>query len=196
MTTFVEFVKAADESQIDSLYSKAHIAVEIVRMYQPELLADISTIANLSSGAYGVYNSGDNKKMLPPEKEKQLVYYGPVRRHNLDMIPKKTLMQYYPDLRPEQIQDSDTIHVNVHRIMQESDSDLEAILEIASTIVHECTHEKEREATGQTSEVGPVRAEQAFMAWARQNMNILTRRFPEIQGDVVGRKGQLPAGKV
>jgi len=196
MLTFVEFAKAADESQIDSLYTKAHTAVEIVRMYQPELLADIATIANLSSGAYGVYNSGENKKMLPPDKEKQLVYYGAVRRHNLDMIPKKTLMQYYPDLHPEQIQDSDTIHVNVHRIMQESDSDLEAILEIASTIVHECTHEKEREATGQTSEVGPVRAEQAFMAWARQNMNALTRRFPQLQGDVVGRKGQLPAGRV
>jgi|SRR6516225_6900328 hypothetical protein len=196
MITFVEFTKAADESQIDTLYSKAHIAVEIVRMYQPELLADISTIANLASGAYGVYNSGDNRKVLPPEMEKQLVYYGPVGRHNLDMIPKKTLMQYYPYLHPQQIQDSDTIHVNVRRIMQESDNDLDAILEIASTIVHECTHEKEREATGQTSEAGPVRAEEAFMGWAKQNMNNLLQRFPQLRGDVVGRKGQLPAGKV
>lgn len=196
MQTFGEFVKAADESQLDSLYSKAHIAVEIVRMYQPELLADISTIANLASGAYGVYNSGENRKVLPPEMEKQLIYYGPVKRHNLDMIPRKTLMQYYPHLHPQQIQDSDTIHVNVRRIMQESDSDLEAILEIASTIVHECTHSHELEDTGQTSEAGPVRAEQAFMSWARQNMNQLTQRFPQLQGDVVGRKGQLPAGKV
>jgi hypothetical protein len=196
MLRFEQFVRAADESQIDSLYSKAHTAVEIVRLYQPDLLTDISTIANLASGAYGVYNSGDNRKVLPPEMEKQLVYYGPVRRHNLDLIPKKTLLQYYPNLRPEQIKDSDTIHVNVRRIMQEAGSDMAAILEIASTIVHEATHQREREATGQTSEAGPVKAEQAFYSWARQNMRTLMSRFPQLQGDVVGARGQLPAGKV
>ena len=58
-----QFLHPLDEKQIDILYNKAHIAVELVRMYNPNLLNNISTIANLVSGAYGIYNSGENRKI-------------------------------------------------------------------------------------------------------------------------------------
>lgn len=195
MTTWKEFVHKADERQIDQLYSKAHIAVEIVNMYNPRILDNIAVIANLTSGAYGVYNSGENQKVLPKDLEANLVYYGRVNRKNLDNIPKKTLSQYYPQAA-NQIREADTIHVNVRRIMQESGSDFDTVVEIASTIIHESVHEMEREQTGTTSEVGPVNAERAFKQWVTGNIQSLMSRFPELQGDVVGPKGTLPPGRV
>ena len=151
MLTWIEFVHKADERQIDQLYSKAHIAVEIVNLYNPRILDNISVIANLASGAYGVYKSGENQKILPKNLEANLIYYGRVDRKNLNNIPKKTLVQYYPQVANE-IREADTVHVNVRRIMQESGSDFEAIMEIASTVIHEATHEIERETMGTTSE--------------------------------------------
>lgn len=196
MRTWKEFLEVTDERQLDQLYSKAHIATQIVGMYSPRILDNISVIANLASGAYGVYNSGENQKILPKDVETNLIYYGRVNKRTLDNIPKKTLMQYYPNIPQTAIRESDTIHVNVRRIMQEKGSDFEAIMEIAATIIHEATHEMERETTGTTSEVGPVAAEHKFMQWAIQNKNMLMSRFQELQGDVVGPAGSLPPGRV
>lgn len=196
MKTWLEFLNKVNENEIDQLYSKAHVAVQIVNYYNPKILDNISVIGNLGSGAYGVYNSGENKKYIPPQLEKSLVYYGRVNRRNLDMIPKKTIQQYYPQVDLNQIKPGDTIRVNIQRIIREAGSDFEAIMEIASTIIHEATHEIERETTGTTSEVGPVKAEQAFKAWAMPKQAQLMRAFPELQGDVVGPKGVMPTGRV
>jgi hypothetical protein len=196
MLNWREFVEAADERQIDQLYSKAHIATQIVNLYNPHILDNISVIANLASGAYGVYSSGENRKVLPKDLEANLVYYGKVNRHNLDMIPKKTIHQYYPQVPENTIRQSDTIHVNVRRIMQEMGNDFDAIIEIASTIIHEATHEMERETTGTTSEAGPVAAERKFKSWVEGNRNMLLQKFPDLQGDVIGPPGFLPPGRV
>lgn len=128
-----------DSSQIESIYNKAHIAVELVKMYRPELFNQIAVVANLASGAYGIYNSGEDNE----EK-------------------------------------GDTVHVNVRRIMNEKRTDVEAILEIASTIVHEATHDDEYAAKGQSDEMGPKKAEDQFLAWARQNWQVIIQKFPEI----------------
>jgi len=183
MKTWWEFVqsqKNIDEKQIDALYDKAHIAVELVRWYKPELLENIASIANLASGAYGVYNSGENRKLLPKPIEQRMLYYGKVNRHNLDMIPKSTLRKYFPDVPEDQIQDSDTIHINIRRIVNEFQGDLERVLEIAATIVHETTHEIERETQGWTSEAGPQAAEKEFMNWAKNNMKQIMAKYPEL----------------
>lgn len=190
MRTWKEFVE-----QIDQLYSKAHIAVEIVKLYNPHLLENIAVISNLANGAYGVYNSGENQKIIPKNVESYLIYYGKVNRRNLDLIPKRTITQYFPNIA-NQVKESDTIHVNVRRIMQESGSDFEAIIEIASTIIHEATHEIERETTGTTSEQGPVAAEHKFMSWVEGSKSMLMSKFPELSGDVVGPKGSVPPGRV
>lgn len=131
--------KNIDYSQIESIYNKAHIAVELVRMYQPELLGQVAIIANLASGAYGVYNSGEDND-----------------------------------------QRGDTVHVNVRRIMNEKKTDVEAILEIAATIVHEATHDNEYATTGKSNETGPEQAEKAFLTWVQQNWSNISRQFPEI----------------
>jgi hypothetical protein len=174
-----------DEAEIDRLYDKAHISVELVREYKPELLNNISTIANLASGAYGLYNSGENKKVLPTNA-KFIFDQKHIDPNTIDLLPKSVIKQQFPEIDEKRIKESDTVHVNINRIVKESKTDLDAVLQIASTIVHECTHEIEREETGQTSEVGPQRAEREFMNWAKQNMKRIQDKYPELKGQEDG----------
>jgi len=163
-----------DERQIDMFYDKAHIAVELVNEYDPDLLSRVSTIANLASGAYGLYNSGEANKELPPDVKRWLIYRG-VKEDQIGRVPQLILKKWGVD--PKQIEIGDTIHVNVRRILSQSKNDIDAVLQIGSTIVHEATHEKEREFTGTSSETGPKIAEQKFMQWASQNMRRITGKF-------------------
>lgn len=172
MGSFKEFLQGQniDESQIDSVYNKAHIAVELARTYdrmadKRDLLNNISVIANLASGAYGVYNSGENRKIIPPQLQQALIYYGRVTPQNLHNIPRSTIKKYYPQIKDDQIKNTDTIHVNIKRILSELPKDEDRIMEISSTILHEATHEWERENYGSTSEAGPLKTEAAFKAW-------------------------------
>ena len=126
-----------DYGEIESIYDKARVAVQIVKLYNPKLIENISTIANLASGAYGLHDADEKRR--------------------------------------------DTIHVNVRRILNQSRSDHDAIFQIASTIIHEATHEMEREAKGSGSEPGPQAEEQKFKQWAEQNMEKLHEMFPELQ---------------
>jgi hypothetical protein len=177
---FKQFMDQIDASQIERVYDKARISVELVRMYNPMFLENISTIANLASGAYGLYNSGENKKMLPPDYEQRLIYWGKITKDQIGNIPTKILKQYFPDLEENNIKSSDTIRVNVQRILSQSKTDLEAVLQIASTIVHEATHRIERETKGQTFETGPKGEEHKFMAWASQNIQKILQKYPEL----------------
>ena len=181
MFNFKEWAQKVDERQIDTVYDKAHIAVEIAQEYakekQPDLLANITTIANLASGAYGLYNTSDNTKKLPPNIERLLIYHG-IKKQDIPMLPYIILQKWGID--PRQIQIGSTIHVNVRRILNQSQNDLDAVLQIASTILHESTHVKERETTGQSTEIGPSRVEQDFMMWAKQNMQKITNAYPEL----------------
>ena len=157
----------------------------MVREYKPELLNNVSTIANLASGAYGLYNSGENKKVLPTNA-KFIFDQKHIDPKTIDLLPKSVIKQQFPEIDEKQIKESDTIHVNISRIVKESKTDLDAVLQIASTIVHECTHEMEREETGQTSEVGPQRAEREFMNWAKQNIKRIQDKHPELKGQEDG----------
>jgi hypothetical protein len=112
--------------------------VDLVKLYQPNLLEKISVIANLASGAYGIYNSGENAET------------------------------------------GDTIHINVRRIMQEKETELEVILEIASTIIHESSHEVEMALKGTSDETYPKQAEDAFINWVKQNWQLIIQRLPEL----------------
>lgn len=184
MKNFKEWMKQVDERQIDAIYQKANKAVELVRMYDPKLLENISTIADLPSGAYGLYNSGENKKVLPQNTERSLLYWGKIQRQNLNTIPEKVILQYYPQLKPQDITPSDTIRVNVHRIMREFQSDFDRIIQIASTIVHEATHEIERETTGKTSETTAYAAERKFMSWVQANLKTIMAKFPDVSNQL------------
>lgn len=177
-----------DESQIDRIYDKAKIAVDLVRTYGKEtnkkLLNNISTIANLASGAYGLYNSKFNKKILSKTAEQKIRFkFGDdiFNNNKLNNIPEIVIKKYLPDVREDEVIPSDTIFVNVSRIIRESKTNWDAIIQIASTIVHESTHEKEREEKGNTSEVLPEAEEKLFLAWFMRNKDKITRKYPGIK---------------
>lgn len=63
------------------------------------------------------------------------------------------------------------IRVNVNKIIEKfRGDDKKIILEIASTIIHECVHKAERRNSGGTSEGGAKEAEQRFLKWANQKI--------------------------
>ena len=173
-----------DSSKIDVLYEKAKISVQIVQLYDKmtnqKLLTNISTIAPLSSGVYGMYMSSENHKVIGKEvldKMKLLFPKDIMLDKKLQTLPNAVLKQHLPDLDEKQIIPSDTIHVNIQKILKQLGDTPQAILEIASTIIHEATHELELQTTGKTSEVGPVAAERKFIDWSKSNWNLLSKKF-------------------
>jgi hypothetical protein len=174
-----------DDSQINRVYDKAKIAVDIVRMYSKEtnkkILNNISTIANLASGAYGLYNSKYNKKVISQNAAQKIRFkFGSdiFTSNKINNIPEVVMKRYIPDLRDEEVTPSDVIFVNVSRIIKEFGDSIDAVFQIASTIIHESTHEKEREETGQTSEVKPQQEEKLFQAWFVKNKNRILMKHP------------------
>lgn len=182
-TSFKEWMNQRQEPdfhEVEQVYGKAHIAVQIVQMYDPDLLKNISTIANLSSGAYGLYNSGEVQKELPPDIQQKLIFTGKVDKNNISKIPNIVLKRYFPELDENKIKEADTIRVNVRRILSQVKSQMEAIIQIASTIVHEATHAREMQIKGYTNEGGPEAAEKDFQKWVSGNIKQVMRKFPEL----------------
>jgi hypothetical protein len=179
-----------DESEIDRLYDKSRISVELVKMYKPELLYNVSTIANLTgpmeTRAYGLYNSGENQDLLDPQEQQRLIWRsgGKVTKKQLENMKPDILKQYYPDLDERKVNPGDTIHINIHKILKDPivKSDYDAVIQIASTIVHECTHDKEFRERNQTSEFGPEKEQTFFRQWVNQ---------PYVQKHIEQRLGQF-----
>lgn len=182
------------ESRIDQIYDKAKYAIKIVQMYvkakspnDPErnLLKNISTVAPLNSGVYGLYNSAENKAVIGPAAASKIRFkFGNdvVRQqNNLQKLPATVISQYLPDVDARHITPSDVIHVNVQKIVRELGDTIEAVLEIASTIVHEATHEMEYRQDGKTGEGGPKAAEARFMLWAKANINSIISSIPQLK---------------
>lgn len=174
-------------SQIDALYNKAKYAVKLVQLYSKStnkgLLKNISTIAPLSSGVYGLYNSGENKKVIGPSAANKIKFkFGDdqMKTNDLHRLPNKVIKQYVPDVDERQLRPSDVIHVNVRKIVAEFGDTTRAVIEIASTIVHEATHEMEFQTNGRTDETGPKRAEAEFSAWLSANWNTVVARIPQL----------------
>lgn len=185
-----------DESKIDALYDKAKLSVKIVQLYDekrssnpndpPErkkLLLNINTILPLNSNAYGLYASSENKKIIGADvlnKMKLIFPKDQMLNQKLQNLPNSVIKKYIPDVDERAIQPSDTIHVNITKTVQEFGDSKEAILEIASTIVHEATHELELQTYGKTDEVGPKKAEENFMSWVKNNWGMITQRIPQL----------------
>ena len=66
-------------------------------------------------------------------------------------------------------------------IINELKDDKKSIIEIASTIVHEATHEIELQTTGKTNEIGPKNAENKFVDWVDKNWNLIQNRISELK---------------
>lgn len=174
-------------SQIDALYDKAKYAVRLVQLYSSStkkgILKNISTIAPLHAGVYGLYNSRENKKVIGPAASNKIKFkFGQefMNSTNLQNLPNAVIKKYIPDIDEGQLTPSDVIHVNVKRIVAELGDSFQSVLEIASTIVHEATHELEFQKFGKTDENGPRRAEAEFKAWVASNRQLVLSRIPQI----------------
>jgi len=173
-----------DERQINAIYDKAKYAVQLVRMYDKNLLKNISTIAPLTSSVYGMYSSGENKKAIGNDVLSKIrLKFGNdlMALKKLEKLPNQVLKNYLPDVDLSKIQPSDVIKVNVSKILKELGDSKAAIIEIASTIVHEATHEIEFQTTGKTNEIGPKNAETKFKRWVDQNWDRFSRNIPQIK---------------
>lgn len=186
----VENTVGTDEvvSQIDALYDKAKYAIKLVQLYSKAtgkgILKNISTVAPLASGVYGLYNSGENRKVIGPAAANKIKFkFGQdaVRGTDVQHLANTVIKQYIPDIDERQIAPSDVIHVNVRRIVSEFGDTPKAVLEIASTIVHEATHEIEFQTTGRTDETGPKKAESEFHKWASDNWNMVVSQIPQLK---------------
>lgn len=185
----IENTLGTDEvvSQIDGLYDKAKFAIKLVQMYSKAtgkgLLKNISTVAPLASGVYGLYNSGENRKVIGPAAANKIKFkFGGDQMRSVDpqRLPNAVIKRYIPDIDERQIAPSDVIHVNVRRIVAEFGDTPKAVLEIASTIVHEATHEIEFQTRGRTDETGPKKAESDFQKWVSANWNTVVARIPQL----------------
>ena len=183
-----------DESQINAIYNKARYAVKLAQMYDMtlpknlRLLPNISVIANLtrSPNIFGLFNSAENKKIISDKVKQKIKFkFGDdvFSSQKINKIPEVVIRKYIPDISPDEIQQSDIIHVDVKNILSRYGDSPEAIVEIASTIVHECTHELEVELTGSTRD-GPgsavEKAEAKFKKWVEMNKRIIAQRIPQI----------------
>jgi hypothetical protein len=174
-------------SQIDALYDKAKYAIKLVQVYSKatnqSLLNNISTIAPLNSSVYGLYNSGENRRIIGPAAASKVKFkFGQDALQNQDLqkIPQYVIKQHIPDIDERQIAPSNVIRVNVRKIVSEMGDTPDTVIEIASTIIHEATHEMEFQASGKTDENGPKRAEDAFRKWVRDNWRTVVSRIPQL----------------
>lgn len=175
------------ESKIDHIYDKAKYAIKLVQLYgrstNQKILNNISTIAPLNTGVYGLYTSAENKKIIGPALVNKIRFkfgQSAIQQDSLNKVPNSVIKKYIPDLDDRQLVPSDIIHVNVQRIVKELGDTKRAVLEIASTIVHEATHEIEFQNTGKTNEVGPKAAEVKFRNWAEKNWPTVVSRIPQL----------------
>jgi len=191
-------IEDVDVSQLEKIYNKSRIAVRIVQEYDKatgnKYLTDITTITPISkAGVYGLYNSAENKAILGNQYNKHKYTFSQEEMDKMTQLPEDILRQHkVPEEVIQAIQPTDTIHINVLNIydtynklqkegkISPEEAQINIIREIASTIVHESTHDQERRKTGKTSEVGPEAAEKKFNAWFNSNLNNLKSRYPEM----------------
>ena len=114
MITFTQWLEQntlgteeVDSSQIERLYDKAKISVELVQKYDQtlpqdeKLLLRINTILPLSSGVYGLYMSGENKSVIAPDVLNKLKLIFPqdmLLSQKLQKLPISVIKQYVPDV--------------------------------------------------------------------------------------------------
>lgn len=183
-----------DEREIDAAYDKSQYAVDLVKMYdltlpkEQRLLPNISVIGNLSKNPniFGLINNAENKKVISGAAQEKIRFkFGEdvFASGKIHRIPEVVIKKYIPDINPNEIQQSDVIRVDVRNILRRYGDTPEAIIEIASTIVHECTHELEIELTGTTRDgpgSGVEKAEKKFKSWVEKNKARIAVAIPQI----------------
>lgn len=180
-----------DSSQIEAAYNKAKLSVKLVQLYDSStnqhLLKNINTIATLGSGVFGMYMSHENRRAIGKNVVDQFKLLFPqdmMLSQKLQTLPSAVIKQYFPNVNERDLQPSDTIRVNVHSIVSKFGDTKEAIVEIASTIIHEATHDmdfhnKTQSLSKAQAETNADNAETAFENWVQKNWEFIKQRIPE-----------------
>lgn len=180
------------DSKINQVYDKAQYAVKLVQLYDQstnqKLLTNITTIAPLNgnSSVYGLYNSAENKKVIGPEATNKIKFkFGQnvLNQNSIHTLPNVVIKKYIPDIDEKQLIPSDVIHVNVRDILTKFGDTLSAVIEIASTIVHEATHDLEFQTKGKTTnpEKASTDAEKSFKNWVQNNWTSILNQIPQLK---------------
>lgn len=185
----VDLVRKYDAAEGEHKWLKDHLKWEGPRNDFGYLL-NIATIAPLAGTVYGLFNSRENQRLLDKDVKRAGITFKSTPQISgqemnqqgfLKDLAFNVIRQKYPDVDPNKIHDSAIVHVNVPKIMndlklrglQGLDLEKEIIRQIASTIVHESTHQLERTWLGNTSEATPQAAEKKFMDWLARNPQLL-----------------------
>ena len=124
-----------------------------------------------------------NKKVIGPSIANKIKFkfdQGLLNQDALNKLPNSVIKKHLPDVDVNQLKPSNVIHVNVQKIIRELGDTKEAIIEIASTIIHEATHDLEYQSTGKTNEAGPKNAESKFKYWINKNWSFILTRIPQL----------------
>lgn len=191
-------IEDADSSQIERIYKKSRLAVKIVQDYDKQTgnnyLTNITTIAPISrAGIFGLYNSAENKAIIGKPFNQQKFTFSQEEIEKMKSLPQDILRQHgVPNEIIKSLIPTDTIHVNVLNIydtfnkaqkrgkMSPEEAQINIIREIASTIVHESTHDADKRLHGKTSEIRPLEAEKKFNNWFDQNLASLKTKYLEL----------------
>jgi hypothetical protein len=180
------------DSKLNQVYNKAQYAVKLVQLYDQQtnqkLLTNITTIAPLTgnSSLYGLYNSAENKKVIGPQAANQIKFkFGQsvLNKNSINKLPNVVIKKHIPDIDEKQLVPSDVIHVNVRDILKRFGDSFSAIIEIASTIVHEATHaiEFQTKEKVMNPEKSPTDAEKSFKSWVQNNLNLIFAQIPQLK---------------
>jgi len=201
-----------DAKGLTTAFPKAEKAVDLVRSYDAAegehkwlkdylkwegprgdfgYLLNVGVIAPLSGSAYGLFNSGENQRILDRDIMKPGITFKTMQPISPDDMRQKDFLknlsyqvirQEYPDVDVNKIHDSAMIHVNVPKIindlklrgLKDRDLEKEIIKQIASTIVHEATHQLEAVwLKDKKGEGVPEQAEKKFADWLSRNPQLL-----------------------
>jgi len=191
-------IEDADSSQIERVYKKSRLAVKIVQDYDKQTgnnyLTNITTIAPISrAGIFGLYNSAENKAIIGKPYNQQKFTFSQEELDKMANLPGDVLRQNkIPEEIINSIQPTDTIRINVLNIydtfnkaqkagkMSPEEAQINIIREIASTIVHESTHEADKRLHDKTSEIRPLEVEKKFNNWFDQNLASLKIKYLEL----------------
>jgi len=131
-----------------------------------------------------MFISQENQNIIPQDIIAKLKIIFPNDPNYLDRykkLPREKIFeligQYISDADKKRILESTVIHVNIQKHIQAYGDSPAAIIETASTILHEAKHVQEFNDLGKTSEVGPIVTEKTFKNWVKANWNRLSKQF-------------------
>ena len=182
-------------TEVVAKYNRMKDSIELVRMYdqkldqEHKLLNDISTIADLHSGkAFGMFINTENSNVIGKDVMDQIrkVYPNdPLIDKKVQKLSRKQILNHLPEdvkrtIDPKKIIPSSIIRIDVAAHLKKYGDSAAAIIELASTIVHEATHVIEYRDKGETFD-GPgtevQKAESAFKSWAKSNWPMISKKF-------------------